>query len=184
MVHGVELLFPFDLSEATFLVPAPDSDTVSRAALIAWRAHQLQKRREDIDTIREHVLLSRFASLRQFEAHFKNRIRDFNFDPGDLVLVRNSRIEKELNRKTKTRYLGPMVVLRRITGGSYLLAELDGTISKLSYAAFWLCPYFPRTKISIPITDLTGLNDLQLDDYEAEDDVEHEEESEEAVEDD
>jgi hypothetical protein len=51
MIHGVEPLFPFDLSEATFLVPTPDSDTVSRAALIAWRARQLQKRREDINTI-------------------------------------------------------------------------------------------------------------------------------------
>jgi transposase InsO family protein len=36
MVHGVEPLFPFDLSEGTFLVPALDSDTISRAALIAW----------------------------------------------------------------------------------------------------------------------------------------------------
>jgi transposase InsO family protein len=51
MVHGVEPRFPFNLSEATFLVPAPDSDTISRAALIAWRARQLQKHLEDINTI-------------------------------------------------------------------------------------------------------------------------------------
>jgi hypothetical protein len=76
-----------------------------------------------------------------------------------------------------------MVAFRRTTSGSYLLAELDGAISKLRYAAFRLHPYFPRTKISIPITDLNGLNDLHLDDYTAEDDVEHEEESKEAVED-
>ncbi|KAF8426154.1 hypothetical protein L210DRAFT_3344157, partial [Boletus edulis BED1] len=56
MVHGVELLFPFDLAEATFLVPLPDTDPTSRTSLIAWRAQQLQKRREDIDTIREQVL--------------------------------------------------------------------------------------------------------------------------------
>jgi hypothetical protein len=36
MVHGVEPLFPFDLSEVMFLVPALNSDTVSRSALIAW----------------------------------------------------------------------------------------------------------------------------------------------------
>jgi hypothetical protein len=77
-----------------------------------------------------------------------------------------------------------MVVLHRTTGGSYLLAELGGAISKLRYAVFQLHPYFPRTKISIPITDLTRLNDLQLDNYEAEDDVKHEEVSEEVVEDD
>jgi hypothetical protein len=111
-------------------------------------------------------------------------MRDFDFDPGDLILVCNSWIKKELNQKTKPCYLGPMVVLHRTTGGCYLLAELDGTILKLRYTAFSLHPYFPRTKLSISITDLTGLNDLQLDDYEAEDDVEHEEESEKAVKDD
>ncbi|KIJ11569.1 hypothetical protein PAXINDRAFT_26204, partial [Paxillus involutus ATCC 200175] len=66
------------------------------------------------------------------------------FSPGSLVLVRNSRVKKELNRKTKPQYTGPMVVLRRTTGGSYLLAKLDGSVSKLRFAAFRLLPYHPR----------------------------------------
>ena len=72
-----------------------------------------------------------------------------------------------------------MVVLRRTTGGSYLLAELDGAISHLRYAAFWLLFYYPCTHIAIPVTDLTGLNDQELDDFEAEEDVERDEEDEE-----
>ena len=131
MVHGVEPLFPFDLSEATFLVPVPDTDNITTPILIAWRARQLQKRQEDIDTICEQVLLSQFASLRHFEQQFKSWIRQQDFSPGDLVLVRNSWIEKELNRKTKLCYLGPMVVLCRTFGGLYLLAKLDGAISCL-----------------------------------------------------
>ena len=131
MVHGVKPLFPFDLSEATFLVPVPDTDDITIPILIAWRAHQLQKRWEDIDTIHKRVLLSRFALLRHFEEQFKNWICQQDFSPGDLVLVHNSRIEKELNQKTKPCYLGPMVVLWRTTGGLYLLAELDGAISCL-----------------------------------------------------
>ena len=67
MVHGIEPLFPFDLSEATFLVPVPDTDNITTPILIAWRAHQLQKHWEDIDTICERVLLSWFASLRHFK---------------------------------------------------------------------------------------------------------------------
>ena len=51
MVHGVEPLFPFDLSEATFLVPVPDTDNITTPIQIAWRARQLQKHWEDIDTI-------------------------------------------------------------------------------------------------------------------------------------
>ena len=131
MVHGVEPLFPFDLSEATFLVPVPDTDDITTPILIAWRAHQLQKCWEDIDTIHKRVLLSRFALLRHFEEQFKNWIHQQDFSPGDLVLVHNSRIEKELNQKTEPCYLGPMVVLWRTTGGLYLLAELDSAISHL-----------------------------------------------------
>ena len=38
MVHGVEPLFPFDLTEATFLVPPPDTEPLFSSGLVAWRA--------------------------------------------------------------------------------------------------------------------------------------------------
>ena len=158
-----------------FLVSIPDTDPVSRSFLIAWRAQQLQKHQEDIDTICKQVLLSWFASLQQFKTQFKNQIRDFNSNPGNLILVWNTQIEKELNQKMKPRYLGPMMVLHQTTGGSYLLAELDGAISKLWYAAFQLLSYYPRTKISIPVMDLTKLGNEELDNYEAKEDVEYNE---------
>ena len=67
MVYGIELLFPFDLTKATFLVPVSDTDPVSRSSLIAWKAQKLQKHWEDIDTIHKHVLLSQFVFLWQFK---------------------------------------------------------------------------------------------------------------------
>ena len=79
----------------------------------------------------------------------------------------------------KPHYLGLMVVLQRTTGGSYLLAELDSSISHLRYAAFRLLLYSPCTHIAIPVTDLTRLNDQELDDFKAEEDVERDEEDEE-----
>ena len=97
MVHGVEPLFPFDLAEATFLVPPPDTEPLFSSGLIAWRAHQLQKRQEDLELIHEHVLKALFKSVKHFKATFKNQIKDFDFRAGSLVLVRNTRIEKELN---------------------------------------------------------------------------------------
>jgi len=81
----------------------------------------------------------------------------------------------------KPRYLGPMVVLRRTTGGSYLLAELNGSILRLRYAAFRLLLYFPRNEIAIPVMELTGLDNQELDDHEAEEDVKQKEDREEAV---
>jgi len=86
-----------------------------------------------------------------------------------------------LNWKTKPRYFDPMVVLQRTIGGLYLLAELNGSISRLRYTAFRLLPYFPRKAITIPVTELTKLDNQEIDNHKAEEDVEHEENREEAV---
>ena len=90
MVQGVEPLFPFDISEAMFLIPSPDTEPLSLARLIAWRARQLQKRQDDLELIRKQVLKACFESIKRFEAAFKNRIRDFDFHHGSLVLVQDT----------------------------------------------------------------------------------------------
>jgi hypothetical protein len=56
-----------------------------------------------------------------------------------------------------------MIVLRKTLGCSYLLAELDGSVSKLRYAAFHLIPYHPRTTSHIPVTSVTRLDNEDLD---------------------
>ena len=87
MVHSIEPLFPFDLAEAIFLVPPPDTEPLSSSGLIAWRAQQLRKHQEDLELICEHVLKARFESVKHFEAAFKNWIKDFDFQAGSLALV-------------------------------------------------------------------------------------------------
>jgi hypothetical protein len=96
-------------TEATFLLSLPDQDVFSSTDLITWRARQLQKRMDDLELIEEKVLKARYKSIKHFEANHK--ITNFDFAPGSLVLVRNSRIEAELNQKMKPQYLGPMIVL-------------------------------------------------------------------------
>ena len=151
MVHGVHPLLPFDILEATYLSPTQDFG-ISTEDLIALRASQLAKRPEDIANMRDTVTKSRVKNLEQFERRHRSRIIDFDFKPGSLVLVRNSRIEESLNRKTKPRYTGPMVVVRKTIGTSYVIAELDGTQSSLRVAGFRLIPYFPRTRSAFPVT--------------------------------
>ena len=56
-----------------------------------------------------------------------------------------------------------MVVLCWTTRGSYILAKPDGTVSKLQYAAFRLLPYYPWFQTNILVTELTGLDDEDLD---------------------
>ena len=73
-------------------------------------------------------------------------------------------------------YLGPMVVLCQTTGGSYLLAELDGAVSRLHYTAFRLIHYYSHLSSVIRITELTDTDDKNLDKLAGEDVEESDEE--------
>lgn len=164
LAHGLEPLLPFDITEATFMLPAVSS-IISTSDLISLRARQLEKRDEDLELAHERLLKSRLASVQDFQRRFANTIRDYAFKPGDLVLVLNKKIESASNAKCKPRYFGPMVVISRSQGGSYQLAEIDGAVSKLKFAAFRIIPYHPRSQTSIEVTQyidprtVAGLDD-------------------------
>ena len=105
------------------------------------------------DTVTE----SQRKNLERFEKRHTSRIIDFDFKPGALVLVRNSCIEESLNCKTKPWYTGPVVVIRKTPGTSYVIAELDGAQSQLRVTGFRLIPYFPHTQSLTPI--ISNLHD-------------------------
>src|SRR5882724_6019028 len=161
MAHGVEAVLPLDIVEATYLLPPLDVPT-STEDLIAHRAQQLQKRPEDLREMSARVLKARKQSAAQFVKRFSSTIQDFNFEVRSLVLVCNSHVEKELNCKTKPCFLGPMVVVHHTKGGAYILAELNGAISRLRYAAFWIIFYLARFPDHIPVTSL--LDNVELED--------------------
>jgi hypothetical protein len=159
MTHGVEPLLPFDVTEATFLLP-DITNQLSSDSLIAIRSRQLAKREEDLADLHNRLLKSRFSSIRDFEKRFANTIHHYDFSPGSLVLVLNKKIESASNTKCKPRYFGPMLVVSRSQGGSYRLAELDGSVSKLKFAAFRIIPYHPRSPTSIEVTQFIKPNTL------------------------
>jgi hypothetical protein len=158
MVHGVEPIFPFDLTEGTFLVALPDQETFSTMDLVTWRVRQLQKHQQDLNDIKEKVLKAHYQSIHNFKQCYCHSIVNYDFKPGAYVLVHNSKVEYELSRKTKPCYLGPMIVVHCTKGGAYILAELDGALSKLCYAAFHLLPYLPCNEAKISVTSITGLD--------------------------
>jgi hypothetical protein len=158
LAHGCEPLLPFDIAEATYLVPGRDK-IVSTAELVALRGRQLEKRSEDLDEMRNAIWKARKLSAEEFTRTFASSIREYNFPRGSLVLVRDSAREMDLGRKWKPRYAGPYVVLAQNEGGSYTVMELDGAASKSKIAAKRLIPYALRsvvdlTKISAKLVEL------------------------------
>jgi hypothetical protein len=85
IAHRVEPLFPFDLAEATYMVPTQDA--MSTANLIALRTRQLQKRSEDLELIKQRVIQAGFDSIQHYESKFANTIKTYDFKPGNLVLI-------------------------------------------------------------------------------------------------
>ncbi|THU86906.1 hypothetical protein K435DRAFT_921632, partial [Dendrothele bispora CBS 962.96] len=126
--HGVEPILPFDITQATFLLP--DITTrLSDAELLAIRARQLERREEDLELLHNRVLDSQYSSIRAFEKAHTKSIREYGCRASDLVLVLNKRIEKGISKKCLPRYFGPMIVIKKTTGGNYRLADLNGAIS-------------------------------------------------------
>ena len=85
-----------------------------------------------------------------FERDHSHMIHNFDFKLGDLILVRNTAIEKALNRKMCARYLGLCIVISRNKRGVYIIAELDGSVFDRLVAAFWVIPYFAWKALTLP----------------------------------
>lgn len=58
-----------------------------------------------------------------------------NYEPGELVLVRNTAIEMSL---------GPYEIIEHTMKGNYRLKELDRTLLNYRYAGFCIIPYITR----------------------------------------
>ena len=148
-VTGTHPVLPLDIVEATYLAPAPES-VLTTTELVARRAVALQKREDQVARLRSAVYATRVADVLRLEEQHRATVKDYDCKPNTLVLVRNTAIEKSLNRKMRARYLGPVVIVSRNRGGAYIVAELDGSVFDRLIAAFRVIPYFARTE-TIPV---------------------------------
>lgn len=171
LLHGTHPLLPFDLVEATFMVEGFQSG-ISTEELLALRIRQLQRHPEDLNKAANALKQARFRSKQQFEKRYWHKLQRNIYNEGQLVLIRNSRLEATVAKfKTEPRYLGPYEVIRRTKRGTYILKELDGAEHAEHYAAFRLIPYVTRRDIEFQdlMTPVNEDRDSEYQDYDPND---------------
>lgn len=146
---GAHPVIPLDVEEATWLVEYPGHQ-IDTADLVGLRARALAKHSYHVGEMRERVSAEKLAAARRYERVHEHTIRDFDFQPGDFVLVRHTSVEKSLNTKMAIRYNGPMIVVRRTKGGSYLCCEMNGAMLHGKIAQFRVIPYLARERMTVP----------------------------------
>ena len=174
---GTHPLLLINIAEANYLLPPPDS-TLSTTDLITRWAITLQKQCNQLSRLKSQVYAARVQAAIVLEHQHKNTINDYNFRLGNLVLIRNTAIEKALNCKMHPRYLGPVIVISRNKEGACIISELDGSVFDRPIATFQVIPYLARTKIDLPLLNkLLDISQQQLKELKNSEDLDPEDDN-------
>src|ERR1700682_4752359 len=111
-----------------------------------------------MEEMRQRIDKDKLKRIEAYERDFQAVIKDYKFEPLDLVLVRNTAIESSLDKKMKPRYFGPLFVVAENKGGLYILAELTGAVWHQKVAKF---REIPEGIMSILDTDEQGLDKIK-----------------------
>jgi hypothetical protein len=158
-----------DVAEATWLVEYPDR-IISTGELVGLRARALAKHTAHVEEMRVKIAALKEKNAKAYAEKYRHVIKDYCFEPGDVVLVRNTVDEESLSGRNRDRWWGPLVVVRRTKGGAYIVCEFNGAVWQKKIGRFRVIPYQQRQKLSIGhrIEELIDLSRETLDNLEDE----------------
>jgi hypothetical protein len=166
-VCGAHLLLPLDVMEATWLAEYPDR-LVSTDELVGLRA--LAKHVVHVEEMRGKMAAIRTKGAEEYAEKYKHVIKDYQFEPGDVVLVRNTVDEGSLSGRNRDRWWGPLIVVRRTKGDAYIVCEFNGVVWQKKIGKFRVIPFQQRRKLTIGahIEKLIDISKSTLDELEDE----------------
>jgi hypothetical protein len=74
-----------------------------------------------------------------------------------------------------------MVIVRQTTNGAYILAEMDGAVSKLRFSAFCVIPYHARWRMNLDLETFFVFPDADEETEDTENETEMDEEIQETA---
>ena len=137
-------LLPLDIAEATYLLPLPDAPLFS-TDLIARCAVTLQKHWSHLAMLTSDINTAQIKTVICFKQEHTATIIKYDFKLSDLVLIRNTTIEKSLNHQMHVRYLGLLIVISQNKGGAYTISELNGSVFDHPIVAFQVIHTLPAS---------------------------------------
>ncbi|KAE8237508.1 hypothetical protein A4X13_0g8760 [Tilletia indica] len=142
LVYGYQPLLPIDHDLNTFQIV--DWDRIhTRSDLLAARARQLRRRDDDLANAAVLLRHARTQGRDYSDQANANKLRD-PLDPDTMVLLRST---ATFLGKSENRWQGPYLVQEQLSSGSYMLAELDGTILNRAYGPDRLRRYYARPRV-------------------------------------
>ena len=119
----------------------------TKEQLLAARARQFERWEDDLEVAANRIKANRQANKQFFDK--KRRKRQGILKKGDMVLLYNSRLDKQWSKKLDNRWNGPYLVVEvKETRGTYLLSELDGTAMDGVFPGERLKRFFPRRGVT------------------------------------
>ena len=129
------------------------------------RTRQLQCRDEDLEEATLHLQCMRLKGKERHDD--KHSIRVEELTVGHVVLLHDTRREKDMSRKLSFKWLGPYRICDAVKDkGTYMLEELDGSRLSGTFAGDRLKRFHPRQRLHLDHAPDLDLEELpKLDDF-------------------